>query len=92
LFLTQQFEAQHHHYQTYYVGHRSTIVLCAGEPIGGLYVAHWEREGERAGSRVSIHVERFNPALRLYRRLGFRVVEERGAPYYLMDWRPPAVT
>src|SRR5918992_147083 len=32
-------------------------------------------EGEGAGKRVSIHVERFNPALRLYARLGFRLVQ-----------------
>jgi len=34
-------------------------------------------------------VERFNPALRLYQRLGFRHVEDQG-PYYLMEWRPGA--
>jgi hypothetical protein len=25
-----------------------------------------------------VHVERFNPALRLYERLGFRVAEDKG--------------
>lgn len=41
-------------------------------------------EGERSGRRVTIHVERFNPALRLYQRLGFRIVEDKGV-YYFME-------
>ena len=44
-------------------------------------------EGEAAGKPVTIHVEVFNPAMRLYERLGFRPIEERG-PYRLMEWRP----
>jgi ribosomal protein S18 acetylase RimI-like enzyme len=47
-------------------------------------------EGEAAGKRVTIHVEVFNPAMRLYERLGFLPVEERG-PYRLMEWRPPGL-
>jgi ribosomal protein S18 acetylase RimI-like enzyme len=46
-------------------------------------------EGEAAGKRVTIHVEVFNPAMRLYERLGFLPVEERG-PYRLMEWKPSA--
>jgi GNAT superfamily N-acetyltransferase len=44
-------------------------------------------EGQAAGKRVAIHVERFNPALRLYQRLGFDAIEENGV-YYLMRWTP----
>jgi ribosomal protein S18 acetylase RimI-like enzyme len=44
-------------------------------------------EGEAAGKPVTIHVEVFNPAMRLYERLGFRPIEERG-PYRLMEWSP----
>ena len=44
-------------------------------------------EGEAAGKPVTIHVEVFNPAMRLYERLGFSPIEERG-PYRLMEWRP----
>jgi len=44
-------------------------------------------EAEGAGKPVTIHVEVYNPALRLYERLGFRPIEERG-PYRLMEWRP----
>jgi hypothetical protein len=34
---------------------------------------------------LRIHVERFNPALRLYQRLGFRQIEDRGI-YYFLEW------
>ena len=40
------------------------------------------------GKKVRIHVESNNPAMRLYRRLGFRKIEEQGV-YHLMEWRPP---
>ena len=36
---------------------------------------------------VTIHVERMSPAMRLYDRLGFRLLEEKGI-YYLMEWTP----
>lgn len=35
-------------------------------------------EATALGCSVSIHVERMNPALSLYRRLGFRLVEDKG--------------
>lgn len=35
---------------------------------------------------VRIHVEHFNPALRLYQRLGFRQLEDKGV-YLFMEWR-----
>lgn len=43
-------------------------------------------EAASARRSLSIHVEKFNPALRLYERLGFRSVEDRG-PYVFMEWR-----
>lgn len=36
---------------------------------------------------VSIHVERMNPALSLYRKLGFNLVEDKGV-YLLLERRP----
>jgi len=39
---------------------------------------------------VSIHVERFNPALHLYERLGFRLAEDKGV-YYFMKWLPASL-
>jgi hypothetical protein len=39
---------------------------------------------------VTIRVERFNPALRLYERLGFSVAEDKGV-YLLLEWSPAYV-
>jgi ribosomal protein S18 acetylase RimI-like enzyme len=36
---------------------------------------------------VSIHVERNNPALRLYQRLGFTMLDDSHPIYLLMEWR-----
>jgi ribosomal protein S18 acetylase RimI-like enzyme len=46
-------------------------------------------EGVASGKPVSIHVERFNPALGLYERLGFRETEDKGV-YALLTWTPGA--
>jgi ribosomal protein S18 acetylase RimI-like enzyme len=44
-------------------------------------------EGDASGRPVTIHVERHNPALRLYERLGFTVQEDKGV-YLLMKREP----
>ena len=44
-------------------------------------------EGQAAGKPVTIHVEVYNPAMRLYERLGFKPVEDRGV-HRLMKWSP----
>jgi ribosomal protein S18 acetylase RimI-like enzyme len=46
-------------------------------------------EAASAGKAVSIHVEKYNPAMRLYRRLGFVTEEDKGV-YDLMRWKKPA--
>jgi ribosomal protein S18 acetylase RimI-like enzyme len=46
-------------------------------------------EADASGRKVSIHVEIFNPARRLYERLGFQVRGERGV--YLRMERDPLV-
>lgn len=43
-------------------------------------------EGAASGRSVSVHVEVFNPARRLYERLGFRQKSATG-PYLLMEWQ-----
>jgi ribosomal protein S18 acetylase RimI-like enzyme len=45
-------------------------------------------EAAAVGKDVSIHVEKFNPAMRLYRRLGFTTEEDKGV-YDLMRWSAP---
>jgi GNAT superfamily N-acetyltransferase len=54
---------------------------------GSAILAEILAEGRAVGKPVTIHVERFNPALRLYQRLGFVPIEERG-PYFLMQRAP----
>lgn len=44
-----------------------------------------QEEARQTGRSVSIHVEKFNPAHRLYRRLGFQEAGSDG-PYWLMKW------
>jgi len=43
-------------------------------------------EADRKSLPISIHVERHNPALRLYRRIGFEVIDDLGV--YLFLRRP----
>ena len=54
-----------------------------GRGIGSRLLAAVLAEGDEAGKPVSIHVEASNPARRLYERLGFRQVEDKGV-YVLM--------
>jgi len=113
VFCRRQFDAQSAHYVENYPGASLQVIERAGELIGRLYVARWEREirimdiallparrgtgigtqllrelqdeARAAGKTLSIHVERFNPALRLYERLGFQMAEDKGV-YLLMSW------
>lgn len=56
-----------------------------GAGIGTNLLRELQDEARSAGKALSIHVERFNPALRLYERLGFRQAEDKGV-YLLMRW------
>ena len=55
--------------------------------VGGALLREVLAEAEAAAKPVRIHVERNNPALHLYHRLGFKEIEDQGV-YYLMEWRP----
>ena len=44
-------------------------------------------EATVAHKPVHIHVEKFNPALRLYERLGFAPIADKGV-YLFMEWAP----
>jgi ribosomal protein S18 acetylase RimI-like enzyme len=57
-----------------------------GAGIGTKFLRDLQNEAGDAGKPLSIHVERFNPARRLYDRLGFQQVEEKGV-YFLMEWK-----
>jgi ribosomal protein S18 acetylase RimI-like enzyme len=56
-----------------------------GAGIGTKFLRELQDEAKSAGKKLSIHVEQFNPARRLYERLGFKQVEEKGV-YLLMEW------
>ena len=58
--------------------------------IGTAFLRAVLAEGGRAGLPVTIHVERFNSALGLYHRLGFRPVADQGV-YLLLRWSPEEV-
>lgn len=55
--------------------------------IGGALLRKILQRGSTAAKPVRIHVEKNNPALRLYHRLGFANIEDQGV-YYLMEWSP----
>jgi GNAT superfamily N-acetyltransferase len=58
-----------------------------GRGIGTRLLHELQTEASIAGKALRIHVERFNPALSLYVRLGFRLVEDRGV-YLFLEWTP----
>lgn len=58
-----------------------------GGGIGTAILTDLQRLAEEGGRKVSIFVEKFNPAMNLYRRLGFVPVREEGA-YDFMEWTP----
>jgi ribosomal protein S18 acetylase RimI-like enzyme len=59
-----------------------------GRGIGSALLHDLFAEAAAAGKRVTVHVEEYNPARRLYERLGFKKIGEHGV-YHLMEWRPP---
>src|SRR5262245_14183562 len=59
-----------------------------GSGFGGALLRDLLDEAAAAGKAVSTHVEKFNPAMRLYRRLGFLTEEDKGV-YDLMHWHGP---
>ncbi len=56
-----------------------------GQGIGTNLLVGLQREATMTGRCLSIHVERFNPALQLYQRLGFQMTDDKGV-YLLLEW------
>ncbi len=67
-----------------------------GQGLGGAVIDSIFADARAANRAVSIHVEKFNPAQRLYFRKGFQR-EDTDAPdherqvYWLLKWTPEAV-
>jgi ribosomal protein S18 acetylase RimI-like enzyme len=55
--------------------------------IGSVLLRRLTEEATRGGKSIRLHVERFNPALLWYERLGFKVTGE-GQIHLEMIWRP----
>jgi ribosomal protein S18 acetylase RimI-like enzyme len=60
-----------------------------GRGIGTALMEAVLAEARATGKEIGISVEKFNPALRLYQRLGFREYADDGI-YWFMSWRPDA--
>ena len=65
----------------------SLVPASRNQGIGSAILCDLLDHARRHGDAVSIHVEKFNPARRLYARLGFEEIEDRGA-YDLLVARP----
>lgn len=59
--------------------------------IGHALVSAVQAQAATRGTPVTLHVEPTNPAQRLYARLGFTLIENRGV-YDFVGWPPPAVS
>ena len=57
-----------------------------GRGIGRVLLEEILAEARASDRKVTIYVEHFNPARRLYDRLGFRHVDTNGV-YHLMEWK-----
>lgn len=60
-----------------------------GKGFGAALIEDVFDRARSRGKSVSIHVEKHNPAMSLYRRLGFTTAEDKGV-YDLLAWSPAA--
>jgi GNAT superfamily N-acetyltransferase len=60
-----------------------------GGGVGTAILTDLQEMAATAAKPLTIHVERNNPAMSLYLRLGFAKIDEHGI-YDLMEWRPKA--
>lgn len=65
----------------------SLLAEARGAGLGGAIMADLRDHAAARGKGIELYVEKFNPARRLYLRLGFAAVEEAGV-YDRMVWRP----
>ena len=63
----------------------SIITELRGRGIGGSLLKDLLIESKTIGKPIRIHVEYYNPAMRLYTRLGFNKTGDTGV-YHLMEW------
>jgi len=63
------------------------VPSARGTGIGTAILSDLMDVAAGAGKALTIHVEQNNPAMSLYRRLGFAKIDEHGI-HHLMEWRP----
>lgn len=76
--------------QTLLVVDISLLPEWRGRGVGTALMRAVCDEARISDKTVTIAVEKFNPAQRLYRRLGFREASDEGV-YWFMEWRADAV-
>ncbi len=64
------------------------LLAWRGRGIGSALLGEIVDEAQRTGRHISLHVEPHNRAKRLYERLGFQMIENRGV-YDYMTWTLP---
>lgn len=55
--------------------------------VGSYLINNLMEEAIQSNKSITIHVEIFNKALDLYKRLGFEIIKETNGVYYLMEWK-----
>ena len=68
----------------------SLLPAWRGRGIGAAIMEALQAAGRASGKGVGTFVEKFNPALRFYRRLGFTEIADHGV-YLEMEWLPGGV-
>ncbi|MGE5233692.1 MAG: GNAT family N-acetyltransferase [Acidobacteriota bacterium] len=63
------------------------LPAARGQGVGEALLRGLQERAAREGKTLTIHVEKLNRARRLYERLGFLVVADRGV-YDFLEWRP----
>ncbi|MCR8631205.1 GNAT family N-acetyltransferase [Paenibacillus radicis (ex Xue et al. 2023)] len=70
-----------------YVIDLSLFPQYQNQSIGTTYLLMLQSEARACGKPIRLNVQAANRALRLYLRLGFRIIEEQGV-YHTMEWSP----
>ncbi|MDB6025631.1 MAG: GCN5-related N-acetyltransferase [Verrucomicrobiales bacterium] len=71
--------------------HIMDITLLPGarkQGIGRFLLEQLQSRAQQQNKRVTIYVENYNPAKRLYERLGFTRKASEGEVYDFMEWNP----
>jgi RimJ/RimL family protein N-acetyltransferase len=81
----------HTHYQHYSMRIVDITLLPAwrNHGLGSQILEYITALAEEQNKSVTIHVESFNPAKKLYQKLGFRFISATNGVYHLMEWKAP---